>query len=115
MLKGDNIVSQKKDPNDYQYGKACEDHVGNKFKTILELCAYYEIPYSTYQSKKKRGWDLERILTIPARNFTWRTPNRNMGVTKEQKRKYKDYEEIPGSRYELELNKRRKMALREKI
>lgn len=71
-------MSKKKDPNDYQYGKPCEDHLGN---------------------------------------FTWRAPHRNMGIglTEAQKRRYKDYEEIPGSRYELEFKKRRKMTLEEKI
>ena len=36
-------------------------------------------------------------------------------LTETQKRRYKDYEEIPGSRYELEFKKRRKMTLEEKI
>lgn len=53
-------MSKKKDPNDYQYGKPCEDHLSN---------------------------------------FTWRAPHRNMGIglTEAQKRRYKDYEEIPGA------------------
>ena len=47
-------MSQRKNPDEYQYGKACEDHHGNKFRTINAMCKQYGIPDSTYQSRKSR-------------------------------------------------------------
>lgn len=109
-------MSQKKDPKDYQYGKPCEDHLGNKFRTIKDMCIYHGIPPETYQSRKKRGWELERILTTPVKNYVWRNPYRNMGIplTKADERRYSGYEEIPGSRSALEVYRRAMMEQQEK-
>ena len=65
-------MSQKKNPNDYEYGKPCVDHLGNKFKMVKDMCAYYGITESAYQSRKRRGWELERILTTPVKKYVWR-------------------------------------------
>lgn len=90
-------MSQKKNPDEYKYGKTCEDHLGKKFKT---MCEHYGIPESTYQTRKRNGWELERILTTPPKNYSWHSPYRNMGLpmTKAEKKKYKNYKETPGSR-----------------
>lgn len=81
-------MSTKKNPEDYNYGKPCEDHLGNPFKTMKAMCESYGIPYSTYLRRKKNGWELERILTTPPRGYTWNSPGRNLGMpmTKAQKR-----------------------------
>ena len=48
---------------------------------------------------------MERILETPPKNYTWHSPNRNMGIPmrKSEKQKLKDYRETPGSRLLLTL------------
>ncbi len=99
-------MTKKKDPADYKYGKPCTDHLGNKFKTAKDMCVFYGIPESTYMSRKRQGWDLERILTTPPRSYKWRTPGRNMGIHWPDEGQDEEYEEIPGSRICMEFEKK---------
>ena len=41
----------------------CQDHLGNWFYSVSELCSYYEIPRSVYEYRRRNKWDIERILT----------------------------------------------------
>ena len=41
------------------------DHLGNRFKTISDMCEHYGIGVETYRARLKYGWDLERVLTTP--------------------------------------------------
>ena len=44
----------------------CTDHLGNKFKSMVDMAKFYNIPYSTFYDRlKRRKWDLERALTTP--------------------------------------------------
>ena len=44
----------------------CTDHLGNKFKSMVDMAKFYSIPYSTFYDRlKRRKWDLERALTTP--------------------------------------------------
>lgn len=45
--------------------KSIQDHNGNIFNSIKEMCEYYQIPYRLYNDRKKNGWSLEKILTTP--------------------------------------------------
>jgi len=42
-----------------------EDHLGNKFDTLRDMCEKYNIDYVSYRNRVKQGWDLEKILTTP--------------------------------------------------
>jgi len=44
---------------------AIADHTGRIFSTFKEMCEYWGISASVYNSRVKRGWDLERTLTEP--------------------------------------------------
>lgn len=46
-------------------GKKCVDHLGNEFKSIKEMCAANNIPYTLYFSRVKCGMSLEDIFTKP--------------------------------------------------
>ena len=48
-------MSQIKDPEDYKYGSPCKDHLGNEYINAKEMCKAYNLPYETYQSRKKNG------------------------------------------------------------
>lgn len=100
-------MTKKKDPKDYKYGQTCTDHLGNEFNTFKEMSEFHGIPYETFISRRRRGWDVERILTTKPKNYTWKTPNRNMGIpmSKKQRKIYKDYEEEPSSRRILKIKK----------
>ena len=44
----------------------CTDHLGNKFKSMVDMTEFYNIPYSTFYTRlKEKKWDLERALTTP--------------------------------------------------
>lgn len=45
--------------------KYIEDHKGNKFETIIDMCEYWGISVDLYRSRKLYGWDLKDILEIP--------------------------------------------------
>lgn len=38
------------------------DHLGNPFETIAEMCKHYGITRSTYNNRKRLGWNLKDIL-----------------------------------------------------
>ena len=42
------------------------DHLGNRFTSVSAMCKYYNIGVTTYKSRIKSGWDLERALTTTA-------------------------------------------------
>lgn len=43
----------------------CYDHLGNKFGSYKEMCEFYNISKSTYNSRIREGWTLAEALTIP--------------------------------------------------
>lgn len=44
----------------------CEDHLGNKFKSIKDMCDYWHINRTTFFRRRNTpGWDLEKALTAP--------------------------------------------------
>lgn len=43
----------------------CEDHDGNKFNSISEMCIYYNIRVPTYLSRLKQGMSVKEALTKP--------------------------------------------------
>ncbi len=45
--------------------KACKDHLGNEFASIVEMCKYWHITPDLHKGRLKDGWTLEETLTIP--------------------------------------------------
>ena len=43
--------------------KSCYDHIGNKFQSKDEMCAYYKITKNTFEMRLWRGMSLEKALT----------------------------------------------------
>lgn len=41
------------------------DHLGNKFKTDIDMCKHWNVPYKTFKSRIYRGSSLKRALTDP--------------------------------------------------
>lgn len=41
----------------------CEDHEGNKFRSIEAMCAYHGVNRSTYLSRRANGYDVRSSLT----------------------------------------------------
>lgn len=44
-------------------GKVCEDHLGNEFKSIAEMCKRWGIDRSTFYTRLNAGYTLEQALT----------------------------------------------------
>ena len=44
----------------------CQDHLGNKFNSIKEMCKAYNITSTIYGWRVSNGWDIEKALTTPA-------------------------------------------------
>lgn len=45
------------------------DHIGNRFNSIKELCAFWQISYTTYAFRLKSGWSLKKTLTTKTRDY----------------------------------------------
>lgn len=45
--------------------KSCKDHLGNKYRSISEMCSVYGISYAVYSNRMKSGKTLEETLTTP--------------------------------------------------
>lgn len=41
------------------------DHLGNKFKTDIDMCKHWNIPYKTFKARVYKGYDLKRALETP--------------------------------------------------
>lgn len=55
----------KQPPN----SKKTTDHLGNEFPSVSEMCRYHKVSLSLYKERIKRGWDVERALTAPAKKI----------------------------------------------
>ena len=44
------------------------DHLGNTFKTLVEMCKYYNISTSNYNDRINRGWSQKDALTTKPKN-----------------------------------------------
>ena len=50
--------------------KRCQDHLGNNFNSIKEMCEFWNITPGIYQTRFKRyKWSLEKTLTTQAKNY----------------------------------------------
>jgi hypothetical protein len=45
------------------HSAVCEDHNGKKFNSIIEMCTYHNVQYSTYHDRLRAGCSLEEALT----------------------------------------------------
>lgn len=39
------------------------DHLGNEYRSYKKMCEHYNIPYTTFMNRRKKGWTLEECLT----------------------------------------------------
>lgn len=46
-----------------RYKLKVEDHLGNKYQNVMEMCKFYGVKYDTYYQRLQRGWSKERALT----------------------------------------------------
>lgn len=60
--------------------RICYDHKGHAFSTVAEMCDYWHINKNTYKKRKRDGWEIEDILTVPVRRLS--SPNDYIGETK---------------------------------
>jgi len=52
----------------YNHKQACKDHLGNKYNSLSEMCAQYNIKPETFQRRiKVYGWPLDKSLTEPVK------------------------------------------------
>lgn len=45
--------------------RACTDHLGHEFVSIVEMCKYWHITSDLHKGRLRDGWTLEETLTIP--------------------------------------------------
>ena len=45
--------------------KSCKDHLGNEFRSIKDMCAFWGITPDLHKGRLRDGWTLEETLTIP--------------------------------------------------
>lgn len=43
--------------------ESCTDHLGNRYKSIVEMCDTYGINLSEYMNRVRMGWHIEDVLT----------------------------------------------------
>ena len=43
----------------------CQDHLGNTYRSLNEMCRHYNVTRYQYQSRIKLGWSVEKALTTP--------------------------------------------------
>lgn len=58
-----------------------EDHLGNKFKSIGEMCKFYGISHNMYLYRKKRGLKLDEILETPSSHDRYLNCKDHLGNT----------------------------------
>ena len=46
-----------------KYGKVFQDHLGNVFDSIFQMCSYHSVSVAKYNSRINRGWSIEEALT----------------------------------------------------
>ena len=51
----------------YSNAKAIQDHEGNWFATITDMCNWYGIDNRAYHFRRRHGWNIKDALTIPVR------------------------------------------------
>lgn len=49
--------------------KACQDHLGNHFSSIKEMCEYYGVNVHTFYSRTLYGASIEEALTKPTKKM----------------------------------------------
>ena len=59
--------------------EAFYDHVGNEFRTLAQMCRYYEIDRAVFAKRYDAGWSLEEALMLPV----GKTPKRRAGEKEE--------------------------------
>lgn len=59
--------------------EAFYDHVGNEFRTLAQMCRYYEIDRAVFAKRYDAGWSLEEALMLPV----GKTPKRLAGEKEE--------------------------------
>lgn len=47
------------------FDRSPQDHLGNEFKNVEEMCKYWGINKNTYKGRLKRGWTLKETLEVP--------------------------------------------------
>lgn len=52
------------------YAIKCKDHLGNEFKSIKDMCKYWNVSYYTVITRLNDGWSVEEALTTPTQNIT---------------------------------------------
>lgn len=45
--------------------RKCEDHLGNQFSSVMDMCIFYNIEYKALIARLKTGMSLEDSLTKP--------------------------------------------------
>ncbi len=60
-----------------------KDHEGNEFETRQQMCNHHHISVNTFETRRTRGWSLERCLTQPPQP-------RNVKKPKKKPKKYGD-------------------------
>ena len=48
------------------------DHLGNKYSSLKDMCAFYGISVSTYKARIKRGWSVQDALEKPLTKYSCR-------------------------------------------
>ena len=48
-------------------GVKCQDHLGNTFYSINEMCSHYRIAHKLYEYRISHGWSQKEALTKPSR------------------------------------------------
>ena len=44
---------------------SCTDHLGNEFKSMVDMAEFHNIPYNVLYNRLKRKWSLKRALITP--------------------------------------------------
>lgn len=66
LKKGDSLKDALTKEVSARKAVASEDHLGNKYKSIMEMCRAYGINRCTYMARIKNGWSVGDALTVPA-------------------------------------------------
>ena len=56
-----------------------KDHLGREYETLKEMAEAWNIPYDLFRDRKKKKWNLERILTEPVHNKNCKSCSDHLG------------------------------------
>lgn len=81
--------------------KPVRDHLGNQFASIVEMCKYHNVKYSTFKNRRSTGWSLKDCL----KSSKGKTVTDHLGNEYDSTEDMCDHYGIPCKTYEYRIHR----------